>query len=407
MSSKRRFIFTVKQINRYLKALFAQDRTLQEVWVRGEVADIAVHRSGHVYFTLQDESSRLRVVLFREYAQDLSFVPADGEQVVAGGAITIYEPRGQYQLLATTLERAGIGDLHLAFERLRRKLAEEGLFAEERKRPLPRFPRRIAVLTSPVGAAVHDILTTIGKRWPSVEVVLVPIPVSGASAAPGIARGLSLLGRLENVQTAILARGGGSAEELAGFNSEEVARAIAASPIPVVTGIGHESDITIADLVADLRAPTPTAAAAAATPDRVELLRRMAALARRIPRALERKAERYRREMSLLAARPFLRSPRLLLVERKQRADELAAAIRREALRALAEARARSAALSDRLTALSPKAVLARGYAIVRLPDTGEVVRSVRQLAVRAPAEVVLYEGAADVVVTKLREPKQ
>jgi len=236
VSSKRRFIFTVKQINRYLKALFAQDRTLQEVWVRGEVADIAVHRSGHVYFTLQDESSRLRVVLFREYAQDLSFVPADGEQVVAGGAITIYEPRGQYQLLATTLERAGIGDLHLAFERLRRKLAEEGLFAEERKRPLPRFPRRIAVLTSPVGAAVHDILTTIGKRWPSVEVVLVPIPVSGASAAPGIARGLSLLGRLENVQTAILARGGGSAEELAGFNSEEVARAIAASPIPVVTG---------------------------------------------------------------------------------------------------------------------------------------------------------------------------
>ncbi len=407
MSSKRRFIFTVKQITRYLKALFAQDRTLQEVWVRGEVADITAHRSGHVYFTLQDESSRLRVVLFREYAEELNFVPAAGEQVVAGGAITIYEPRGQYQLIATSLERAGVGDLHLAFERLRRKLAEEGLFAEERKRPLPRFPRRIAVLTSPAGAALHDILTTLRRRWPSAEVVLIPIPVSGSQAAPGIVRGLRLLGKIEGVDAAILARGGGAAEELAGFDNEEVARAIAASPVPLVTGIGHESDITIADLVADRRAATPTAAAAAASPDRIELLGAVRVLACRVPRALKRRAERSRREFSLLAARPFLRSPRLLLADRRQRADEFAASIRREVFRAVSEARARLAALSDRLAALSPRAVLARGYAIVRLPDTGEVVRSVRQLKVREPAEVVLYEGAADVVVTKLREAKE
>ena len=402
--SQPRFIFTVRQINQYLKTLFAHDRTLQQVWVRGEVADLTIHRSGHIYFTLKDEASQLRVVLFREYAEELTFTPAVGEQVLAAGAVTIYEPRGQYQLVATSLERMGVGDLFLAFERLRRKLAGEGLFDEARKRPLPHFPRRIAVLTSPAGAAVHDILTTLGRRWPAAEVVLIPTPVSGAASGPGILQSLRLLQTLEGVEVAILARGGGSAEELAGFNSEEVARAIAASPVPVVTGIGHETDFTIADFVADRRAPTPTAAAAAATPDRGEVLRGVEALRRVVHQALRRGALRCRRELALLAARPSLRAPHLLLADRRQRVDELVVAMRREALRRLRELRQRLAGLENRLAALSPRAVLARGYSITRLPETGQVIRSVRQLSVGKTAEVVLYQGSAEVVVTNLKE---
>jgi len=401
----RRFIFTVKQINQYLKTLFAHDPTLQQVWVRGEVADLTIHRSGHIYFTLKDEASQLRAVLFREYAEELTFTPAVGDQVVAAGAVTVYEPRGQYQLIATSLEKAGMGDLFLAFERLRQQLAAEGLFDEARKRPLPRFPRRIAVLTSPAGAAVHDILTTLRRRWPAAEVVIVPTPVSGASAAAGIVHSLRLLHALEGVNVAILARGGGSAEELAGFNREEVARAIAASPVPVVTGIGHETDFTIADFVADRRAPTPTAAAAAVTPDRDELLRSLEALRRALQQSLRQRLIRGRRELALLVARPCLRAPRLLLAERRQRVDEFISAARRETLRRLRDLRQRLTGAADRLGALSPRAVLARGYSITRLPDTGEVVRSVRQLAVRKPAEVVLYQGSAEVVVKKLREP--
>jgi len=409
----RRFIFTVKQVNQYIKTLFAHDRTLQQVWVRGEVADLTIHRSGHIYFTLKDEASQLRAVLFREYAEELTFTPAVGDQVLAGGAVAVYEPRGQYQLIATSLEKGGMGDLFLAFERLRQKLAAEGLFDEARKRPLPRFPRRIAVLTSPAGAAVHDILTTLRRRWPAAEVVLVPTAVSGAAAAAAILHSLRLLhafeglpaGRLEGIDVAILARGGGSAEDLAGFNSEDVARAIAASPVPVVTGIGHETDFTIADFVADRRAPTPTAAAAAVTPDREELLRSLETLRRGLLQALRRRAVRCRRELALLAARPCLRFPRLLLAERRQRVDEFISAARKETLRRLRDLRQRLTGAAGRLAALSPRAVLARGYSITRLLETGEVVRSVRQLAVRQPAEVVLYQGSVEVVVKKLREP--
>ncbi len=405
MTHDRRFIFTVKQINQYLKTLFAHDPTLQQVWVRGEVADLTIHRSGHIYFTLKDEASQLRAVLFREYAEELTFTPAVGDQVVAAGAVTVYEPRGQYQLITTSLEKAGMGDLFLAYERLRQQLAAEGLFDEARKRSLPRVPRRIAVLTSPAGAAVYDILTTLRRRWPAAEVVIVPTPVSGAAAAAGIVHSLRLLHALEGVDVAILARGGGSAEELAGFNREEVARAIAASPVPVVTGIGHETDFTIADFVADRRSPTPTAAAAAVTPDRRELLRSLQTLRRGLQQSLAQRLTRGRRELALLAARPCLRAPRLLLAERRQRVDEFVSAARRETLRHLRDLRQRLTGAADRLAALSPRAVLARGYSITRLPDTGEVVRSVRQLAVRKPAEVVLYQGSAEVVVKKLREP--
>ena len=401
----RRHVFTVRQFNQYLKALFAQDPTLQDVRVRGEIGDLTRHSSGHCYFTLKEQLSQLRCVMFREDAAQLSFTPTAGMSVVARGSAAIYEPRGQYQLVVRELAPEGIGDLYLAFERLRAKLAAEGLFEESRKRPLPSFPRKIALLTSPHGAALHDLLTTLRHRWPQADLVLVPTPVSGAASAPGIARSLQLLDRIDALDVAILARGGGSVEELSGFNAEEVARAIVAAPVPVVTGIGHETDFTIADFVADRRAPTPTAAAAAACPERRELLRLVQASRRLLARRLRHMVARCRREVALIRARPVLRMPRLLLAQRRQRLDDLAASLPRSLARLLEALRARLTRAAERLAALSPESVLARGFSITRLPG-GEAVRSASQLSVGAAAELIFHAGSADVEVKELREGK-
>jgi len=341
--------------------------------------------------------------MFREEAEGVGFVPAEGMMVVARGAVTIYEQRGQYQLVVRHLERHGVGDLYLAFERIKSKLAAEGLFDESRKRPLPAFPQRIALLTSPHGAAVHDLLTTLRRRWPLAEVVLIPTPVSGAAAAPGIVRSLRLLGELTGLEVAILARGGGSMEELSGFNAEEVAREIAASPVPVVTGIGHETDFTIAEFVADLRASTPTAAAAAAVPDRHDLLRGLQAWRQATARQLDTMVGRCRSELRLIRARPVLRAPRLLLAQRRQRVDELALSLSRSVGERLAQLRQMLERVRERLAALSPQAVLARGFSITRRED-GAVVRSAAQLAVGARAEVIFCRGSARVRVTQTRE---
>jgi len=399
-------VFTVRQLTRYVKALLSQDATLQNVSVRGEIADFVHHSSGHIYFTLKDEFSQLRCVLFREEAEALAFAPESGIEVVALGTVTIYEARGQYQLIVRKLEPAGLGGLALAFERLRRRLAEEGLFDEDRKRPLPAFPRKIAVLTSPVGAAVHDILTTLRSRWPAAHVILIPTPVSGPGAAPGIVRSLQRLDAIEGIDVALLVRGGGSLEELAAFNSEAVARAIAASPVPVVTGVGHETDVTIADFVADRRAPTPTGAALAASPDRGALSLRVQAFRRTLAERLLRLVARYRRELALLRARPVLSRPRLVLADHRQRLDELRTAERQALSERLRDLSDRFRRAREKLDALRPEAVLARGYSIARLPD-GSVVRSWRQVDVGTLAEVILAEGSVEVAVRKSIPPSR
>jgi len=401
-----RHVFTVRQLTRYVKALLSQDATLQNVSVRGEIADFVHHSSGHIYFTLKDEFSQLRCVLFREEAEALAFAPESGIEVVALGTVTIYEARGQYQLIVRKLEPAGLGGLALAFERLRRRLAEEGLFDEDRKRPLPAFPRKIAVLTSPVGAAVHDILTTLRSRWPAAHVILIPTPVSGPGAAPGIVRSLQRLDAIDGIDVALLVRGGGSLEELAAFNSEAVARAIAASPVPVVTGVGHETDVTIADFVADRRAPTPTGAALAASPDRGALSLRVQAFRRALADRLLRLVARYRRELALLRARPVLSRPRLVLADHRQRLDELRTAERQALSERLRDLSNRFRRAREKLDALRPEAVLARGYSIARLPD-GSVVRSWRQVDVGTLAEVILAEGSAEVAVRKSIPPSR
>lgn len=400
------YIFTIRQITRYLKALLAQEATLQSVAVRGEIADFVRHSSGHLYFTLKDEFSQLRCVMFREEAGTLTFGPESGADVVARGTITIYEARGQYQLVVRELASAGVGDLYLAFERLRRRLAEEGLFDEARKRPLPPFPRRIAAITSSAGAAVHDVLTTLRTRWPAADVILIPTPVSGPGSAAGIVQALRRLSQLEGIEVALLVRGGGSFEELAGFNDEAVARAIAGAPVPIITGIGHETDVTIADLVADRRAATPTAAAVAATPDRHALLIRVRAVRRGLADRLRRLVLRYRRELALLRARPVLCRPRLVFSDHRQRLDgavETVGRALRDLSRSLSERFLRA---RDKLDALRPEAVLGRGYSLTRLPD-GTIVRSVRQVSVGTMAEVVFADGSAAIMVHDVAPPRR
>jgi len=404
VSASARYTFTVRQLTRYVKGLLAQDPTLSDVSVRGEVSDFVRHRSGHLYFTLKDEAAQLRCVFFREEAERLTFEPENGAAVVAQGTISVYEPRGQYQLIVREMEHAGDGDLALAFERLRQKLAAEGLFEESRKRTLPAFPHRIAVITSPVGAALHDVLITLRARWPAAGVVLLPTAVSGSGSAAPIAQALGRLSELEGIEVALLVRGGGSLEELAGFNAEVVARAIAASPVPVVTGVGHETDLTIADFVADRRAPTPTGAAVAVTPDRRDLLAGVQGFRRSVADRLRRMVMRYRRELALVCARPVLCRPRSLLADRRQRLDDLREAQRQALGNRLRDLAQRLERATEKLAALGPQAVLARGYSIARLSD-GTVVRSFRQVQPGTIAEVVFAEGSAEVQVKKTAPP--
>ena len=447
MASAQPYIFSVRQLTRYLRTVLERDRTLQQVLVRGEISDFVAHSSGHLYFTLKDEFAQLRCVMFREAAEALDFTPAEGMSVIAAGAITVYEPRGQYQLAVAALYAEGLGALYLAFERLRAKLAAEGLFDEARKRPLPAFPRRIAVVTSADGAALHDIRRVIRRRWPVASIILVPAAVSGAAAAPSLVAAIRAAGRRCAAECVIVARGGGSIEELAAFNDESVARAIAACPLPVVTGIGHETDFTIADFVADLRAPTPSAAAEQVAPDRAALLQGLDLLERRAGRTLSRRLSGLAREFSLLSRRRAVASPASLLSQRRQWLDDLSGraqaalvsrvrGVRREfelvsrrrsllwpagifaersgrlgalerrasgtAMEHLERARQSLGALRARAGALDPRAVLARGYAVMlRLPER-TVVRSARQISSGERAQVVLSDGSARVRVDEV-----
>jgi exodeoxyribonuclease VII large subunit len=394
MSRDQSFIFTVRQLTGYLKTLLARDRALRDLWVRGEVADCSRPASGHCYFTLKDESAQLRCVMWREVAAALDFELEDGLRVLARGAISVYERAGQYQLIVSELKAEGLGALYLAFEQLKRKLQAEGLFDPARKRPLPRFPRRIALITSPEGAVLSDLVSILRRRWPAADLLLLPTPVQGAAAVEGIVKALGRLSRLPGLDLAILARGGGSLEDLAAFNAEAVARAIAASPIPVVSAVGHETDFTIADFVADQRAPTPSAAAELVAPDRRELSRRLAALRTRAGSALRGWLASRRRELALLRARPVLRAPLTLLSERRQGLDELVrhllAAIRRKP----PEERRRLDSLGGRLRSLNPFAVLERGYVLVR-KDDGSLARRACRLAREEEIVALFWDGEA------------
>jgi len=390
-----RFVFSVRQLTRYVKTLLERDEGLRDVWVRGEISNCVRHSSGHVYFTLKDEASQIRCVAFRENAERMSCTPENGARIIVHGAVTVYERAGQYQLYVIEAVADGIGSLHQRFEQLKEKLRAEGLFDAARKRPIPPFPKRIVIVTSADGAAFHDFSVIAHRRWPGVSVTLVPAAVSGAGAAPSLVRAIAEAARVPDAEVIVVARGGGSLEELWAFNEESVARAITASPVPVVSAVGHETDFTIADFVADLRAPTPSAAAELLTPDAASLCAHALRLRQRARHAVRRLLERHRRELELVRRRRVLTAPRALFAEARQRVDEAMRRLRITATQGIERRQTRLTALSERARALDPLAVLARGYCVMRLPATGAVVRAIGQVKAGDEAEVVLHDGSA------------
>jgi exodeoxyribonuclease VII large subunit len=383
-------IMRVSDLNRRVRGLLDGDPTLADVWVEGEVSQPTFPPSGHCFFTLKDAASQVRAVLFREELARVVVRPEHGMQVICHGRVRAYEPQGIYQLYVESLTPAGAGDLHQRYEALRAKLAAEGLFQAERKRELPRWPRRIGVVTSPVGAVWRDIGNVMRRRYPIGELVLSPSIVQGPTASGAIVRALQRLYADPTLDLIILARGGGSLEDLWSFNEERVVRAIVSSPVPVVVGVGHESDVTLADFAADLRAPTPSAAAEQAVPDLGQLPGILARLRDRASVALmSRLADRRRfldaEARALLGLRPETAAAR-------QRAGDLLDRGHRALLSATERKQASLNAAADALRALSPAATLERGYAIARLAD-GTIVRDPAQATVGGPLEVVVAGG--------------
>ncbi|MBI2887454.1 MAG: exodeoxyribonuclease VII large subunit [Chloroflexi bacterium] len=397
-------IYAVGQVARYLRESLESDDFLADLWVSGELSNLSRSAAGHLYFTLKDATSQLRCVMFRSALNAggpaLSGAPgnnggrgvADGAAVVVHGRIAFYEARGDLQLMADVLMPQGAGALYLEFQRLKAKLAEEGLFDESRKRPVPAFPRRIAVVTSPTGAVLHDILNIIGRRYPLVELLVTPVPVQGDRAAEAIAAAFRTLNRRGDVDLVILARGGGSLEELWPFNEEQVVRAVFSSRAPVISAVGHETDYTLVDYVADLRAPTPSAAAELAVPDRRELVLRLEHFRASLGSAVGDVVGGYREEVSqslrrFALARPDVARERLRLDDRTRTAVACVQGL-------LAGHRAALGRHLATLGALDPQGTLERGYAIVRREATGAVVSRRGQVAPGDVLSVRVSDGS-------------
>ncbi len=372
-------IYRVGQITAYIKELLDSDELLRDLWLEGEISNWRAYPSGHVYFTLKDGEAAINCVIWRAHAARLGFRPRDGDAVLAHGYVSMYEARGTCQLYVDELQKAGAGALALELERLKKKLEAEGLFDPSRKRPLPRFPRRLGVVTSPAGAAWRDICRVLSRRYPLAEVVLAPSAVQGAEAPAQLIAALQLLAQRGDVDVILIARGGGSIEDLWAFNDEQLARAIAACPKPVITGVGHEIDFTIADFVADVRAPTPSAAAEIAVPDCEELRESVDQLTEALLGSTRHLLDRAWRDLHHAEEALRRASPQGMLNRSRQRLDELERAMALALRNSLALRRAHLEGLEGRLGQLSPQATLERGYALVAQHRTGVIVRSVRQ----------------------------
>ncbi len=446
-----RQVWSVSELNRCIKQVLEQDNRLSDVWVRGEISNFTHHSSGHMYFTLKDRDSRLKVVMFASYNRFLRFLPKDGTKAIVRGSISAFERDGAYQLYAREMQPDGLGSLYLAFEQLKEKLAKEGLFAPERKRPLPRFPKRVGVVTSPTGAAIRDICTTIRRRYPQAEIILSPAIVQGVEAPVSIVSAIHIINRHPDVDVLIVGRGGGSIEELWAFNDEQVARAIAASRVPVISAVGHETDVTIADFVADVRAATPTAAAELAVPHYLEWVERVKQLEARMHRAIHGSLTVQRKRLERIEQSYAMRRPQRRLEEAQQRLDDLHTRMRSAMKQLVSRRRERLQLVSQQvyryrladqaakrreqlgsslqrlqqlmlqqvrharmtwvgrvaqLDALSPLKVMQRGYSLVY--KEGQLVKSVDQFAPGDKLMIRLSDGSVAANVDQItREEKQ
>jgi len=442
-----RVVCTVGELAMRIKA-HLEDQ-FPAVWVEGEISNLRTPSSGHAYFTLKDDTAQLRCVLFRGRGRRVAFQPEDGMQVLAFGGLDVYLARGEYQLVVELLEPKGVGALQLAFEQLKRRLEAEGLFDAARKRPLPSFPRTIGIVTSPTGAAIRDMLHVIDRRFADLRILITPVRVQGEEAPGEIVAALRDLQAVEDLDVIIVGRGGGSIEDLWAFNDERVARAIAGCRVPVISGVGHETDFTIADFVADLRAPTPSAAAEVVVQEKLQVARALVSLYEALKQAMASRLERDRERVEVLGKRRVLTDAARALRDLYRRVDELTSrltravrgserlathrlSLARNALRSLnpvariangtvllAQLRGRLASAAvhsvkvsqhrfdaavGRLDSLSPLAVLGRGYSLTRLLPSGVIVRDAAQTRPGDAIEILLHQGAVEARVERLKE---
>lgn len=442
-------IFSIKDINKYIRMKLESDVLLGDIWLRGEISNFTHHSSGHMYFTLKDKDSRLKSIMFASHNVKLPFMPKEGTKVLARGNISVYERDGNYQFYVTAMQPDGIGSLFLAFEQLKRKLEAEGLFHASRKRPIPKHPKAIGIITSPTGAAVRDILITLQRRHPSVPVLLFPVVVQGAAAAPSIVKAIEKMNQMAEVDVLIVGRGGGSLEELWAFNEESVARSIAASVIPVISAVGHETDFTISDFVADLRAATPTAAAELAVSNVQELQSQLSSLRKRLTQSLQGTVQFRKERLMRIQRSPVFLHPRRYLLQQAERLDRLTERLQQRTSRtterghdrlnrlraALAAAHpgektaqaarrlsnasdrleaAMSAGMKERrmqlgasirqLDALSPLKVMARGYSLVYDNTTDKLIKSIGDVQLGDMVKVKLSDGHLECHVWGMKE---
>ena len=393
---------TVTQLNQIIKDLIEGQPLLSHVCVRGELSNYKIYPSGHHYFTLKDSESSLRCVMFKSSASKLRFRPESGMSVTVWGRVSVYPRDGAYQLYCTQLMPEGTGDLQVAFEQLKDKLQAEGLFEESHKKPLPPFPGRIAIITSSAGAAVHDMIRILSRRWPMTKVLLLPVRVQGVEAPPEIAGAIRYANEFEVADLIITGRGGGSIEDLWAFNDERVARAIYDSRIPVISAVGHEPDVTISDYVADRRASTPSNAAEIAVPDRREIAELLSSYDIRSSQALRRQLLQLSERLEAYRNKQVLRDPTAQFDNRRMELDRLRDRMLTAEERTLSRSRERFVALTAALDAMSPLRVLSRGYAIAS-DDSGRCVRSVRELEAGEKLTLRFTDGSADCLVEQVR----
>jgi len=400
-------IFTVQEITRHIRQRLDEDEVLNDIYVKGELSNLTQPTSGHLYFTLKDEFSELRCVMFREKSIGLSFTPEDGMSVIVRGHISVYEKRGNYQLYVDEIQEEGIGALYRAFEQLKKRLKEEGLFDIAYKKPIPSFPRRIGIITSPTGAAVRDMLNITKRRFPHVHILLAPVAVQGEEAPWQIVNAIRLMNRvnaeLMKIDVLVVGRGGGSIEELWAFNEETVAREIFSSEIPVISAVGHETDFTIADFVADRRAATPSEAAELVVPDNREIVRNLSSLELRMRQNVFKAVEFQRRKLESMEKNILFRKPTERINQYRQAIDEIKRNMLAEISHLVALHKKSLQALTGKLDALSPLAILERGYSICsRLPE-GKVIRSVEDISVGDALKILFSDGEA---ISEVKEKK-
>lgn len=390
---------SVSQLNFYIKSLLDGDQNLSSVFVTGEISNLSDHyRSGHLYFSLKDDKSSIKAVMFANNASRLRFLPENGMKVIVRGRVSVYEAAGQYQLYAEDMQPDGAGALAVAFEQLKEKLRREGLFEQSHKKPLPRMPRRVGVITSPTGAARRDIESILKRRFPLAEVVLCPVLVQGVRSAKELARAVSFLDREGACDVILLGRGGGSAEDLSAFNDETLARAVYAAQTPIVSAVGHETDFTICDFAADLRAPTPSAAAELCVPDREELLQKLSELRFTMRKLMELKLGREQARIAAFTQSRFLRNPQeCYVLQNSQTLDRLSQRLVNGVKGGVSVKSQRLSALSAQLDALSPLKILARGYAVAS--KDGKTVKSVKELKKEDTFTLLLSDGSINCAV--------